>query len=133
MAEMMLMEGDWDGDGKLTKDEAPEQLRGRFSQADQNQDGFVNKAEIVALVGQQNQGGNRGNRQQILSQLIDQDKNGDGKISLEEAPDPVRQRFEQMDANKDGFIDQSEIEKMMQRWAVSDAGKYDLIVEGHTH
>ncbi|MFT5366338.1 MAG: hypothetical protein ACI8V2_001285 [Candidatus Latescibacterota bacterium] len=115
VAEMMLMEGDWDGDGKLTKDEAPEQLRGRFSQADQNQDGFVNKAEIVALVGQQNQGGNRGNRQQILSQLMNQDRNGDKKISLEEAPDPVRQRFEQMDANKDGFIDQSEIEKMMQR------------------
>ena len=57
MVERMLLMGDWDGDDRISRDEA--------------------------------------------------------KISVEEAPDAVRQRFERMDANGDGFLDQREIQAMM--------------------
>lgn len=37
------------------------------------------------------------------------DKNGDGKISLEEAPDRLRERFSMLDRNGDGQMDKSEV------------------------
>ena len=38
------------------------------------------------------------------------DTDGDGKVSKEEAPEPMRGRFDSMDTNGDGFIDRSEHE-----------------------
>jgi HlyD family secretion protein len=46
------------------------------------------------------------------------DKDSDGKISLEEAPDRMKARFDDMDTNKDGSIDAkewAEIRKQMQK------------------
>ena len=40
--------------------------------------------------------------------LMDNDKDGDGKISKEEAPDQVLEYFDAMDKNKDGYISRSE-------------------------
>ncbi len=43
--------------------------------------------------------------------LMQLDKDGDGKISKDEAPEPMQQYFDMMDANKDGFIDRAEATK----------------------
>ena len=43
------------------------------------------------------------------------DKNGDGKISKEEAPDRLADNFGRIDTNNDGFLDRAEIEKAMSR------------------
>jgi HlyD family secretion protein len=43
------------------------------------------------------------------------DKNGDGKVSLEEMPEDRRERFSRMDTNGDGFIDQDEQKAMEER------------------
>jgi len=43
------------------------------------------------------------------------DKDKDGKISKEEAPDRMKERFAQIDANSDGYIDKAELEKIMAR------------------
>jgi Ca2+-binding EF-hand superfamily protein len=43
------------------------------------------------------------------------DKDKDGKISKEEAPDRLKERFEQVDSNSDGFIDQAEFRQMTER------------------
>ena len=43
------------------------------------------------------------------------DKNGDGKISKEEAPDKFVERFGRIDTNSDGFLDRAEIEKAQSR------------------
>ncbi len=40
------------------------------------------------------------------------DKNNDGKVSKAEAPDRMKERFGQMDANGDGFIDDAEFKKL---------------------
>ncbi|QDU07448.1 Macrolide export protein MacA [Gimesia aquarii] len=40
------------------------------------------------------------------------DKNSDGKISKEELPEPMRERFSSMDTNKDGFITAEELSKL---------------------
>lgn len=37
------------------------------------------------------------------------DKNGDGKISKEEAPVQLQQNFAFVDANKDGVLDRNEV------------------------
>lgn len=60
-------------------------------------------------------GGGRGN-------LMDNDKDGDGKISKDEAPAFMQQFFDRMDANSDGFIDQAEISKARQSRQRSGAG-----------
>jgi collagen type III alpha len=41
---------DGDGDGKISKDEAPDRMKERFDQIDGNGDGFIDKAEQEALV-----------------------------------------------------------------------------------
>ncbi len=64
-------------------------------------------------------GGERGfpgRRGDFMAQLLDNDKNGDGKISKEEAPERFKERFDFMDGNGDGFIDKDELEKMAQRF-----------------
>lgn len=52
------------------------------------------------------------------------DKDGDGKVSKEEAPEAMQQRFERMDRNGDGFIDKGEQEAVMRfiRQRVQDGG-----------
>ena len=39
---------------------------------------------------------------------MDNDKDGDGKVSKDEAPDQVLEYFDAMDKNKDGYISRSE-------------------------
>ena len=40
------------------------------------------------------------------------DKDGDGKISMEEAPPPMKANFSQHDTNGDGFIDADEAKSL---------------------
>ena len=44
-----LMDYDKDGDGKVSKDEAPERMRSFFDRIDGNGDGFIDEAEVSAL------------------------------------------------------------------------------------
>ncbi len=43
------------------------------------------------------------------------DNNSDGKITLDEMPEQMRQRFDRIDQNGDGEIDEAEIEAMSNR------------------
>jgi len=47
--------------------------------------------------------------EQIAKRLLQDDKNGDGKLSQDELPQQLRQAFESMDTNHDGLLDESEI------------------------
>lgn len=44
-----LMELDKDGDGKISRQEAPERMQGFFDMVDTNKDGFLDKAEVAAM------------------------------------------------------------------------------------
>ena len=57
-ASMMLERMDSDSDGKISKDEAPEQMKGNFDTYDTNSDGFLDEAEIEAMIAKFS--GNRG-------------------------------------------------------------------------
>jgi hypothetical protein len=46
---------------------------------------------------------------------FENDKDGDGKVSLEEAPERMKQFFGRLDANKDGFLDKQEWETRPKR------------------
>jgi collagen type III alpha len=47
----------------------------------------------------------------MIAQLMEQDGNGDGKLSKEEVPERMAARFEEMDADGDGFIVKEELTK----------------------
>jgi Ca2+-binding EF-hand superfamily protein len=44
------------------------------------------------------------------------DTDGDGKVSREEAPERMREFFDTIDSNGDGFIDRSEEAAMRERF-----------------
>ncbi len=56
----MIQRMDKNSDGKLSADELPEQLRGRFTSADTNGDGFYDAAEITAAFAAMGGGGRPG-------------------------------------------------------------------------
>ena len=60
-------------------------------------------------------GGGAPNAASIIERIFEADTNGDGKISKEEAPERMADRFDQMDTNDDGFVDREEIEARFRR------------------
>lgn len=61
--------------------------------------------------GKKQPGGGRGfDPEQIINRIMESDKNGDKKISKEEAPDRLKRNFDEIDLNEDGLIDRKELE-----------------------
>ena len=73
--------------------------------------------EAGARRGGQGRGGEAGPRSggAMLDRMMAMDKDDDGKISEEEAPERMKAMFGRVDGNSDGFIDKSEIEAMAAR------------------
>ncbi|MGI8977623.1 MAG: EF-hand domain-containing protein [Pirellulaceae bacterium] len=88
---------DENGDKKLSKDEF---AKGTQKSAEA-------KPPLAGEPGRAGRPGGEGatNIKEFLTRL---DKNGDGKISKEEAPDRMKENFDRLDANKDGFIEAEE-------------------------
>lgn len=118
---------DGNTDGKLTPDEFPKPIRDGFANVDENGDGSVDEAEwntyrdgVLARAREQRKyasgggggGGGRGGQRRSFEDL---DKNKDGKISQDEAPERMKQFFGRMDANSDGSIDKAEWEAAQER------------------
>lgn len=59
--------------------------------------------------------GQGGQIEMIVRMLKAADKNNDGKISKEEAPDRMKQRFDRIDQNSDGFVDKEETAALIKR------------------
>ena len=94
----LLANGDKNGDGKLTKEEFTAGLK---DQAPQNPQpgGF----------GDQGRGPGQFNLEEMLKRI---DRDGDKKISKEEAPERMKENFARLDANSDGFLDGRELARM---------------------
>ena len=76
---------------------------------DRNKDGRITREEIS---GSGPARPSRG-RPPLLSTL---DKDGDGKVSKEEAPERLKERFDRIDSNGDGYIDAEEEKVARQRF-----------------
>ena len=62
--------------------------------------------------GGRGQGGRGQGGGNMVERLMGFDQNDDDKLSKDELPEQMQQRFDQMDANEDGFIDKSEMENL---------------------
>jgi len=96
-------------------------MRPAFSDIDTNKDGVISQAEFDAFRPQKPDGDHwrgrehdgppgRGGRMAFHRpdlKRLDTDK--DGKVSLEEFIAPMKAHFARMDANKDGFLDETEL------------------------
>jgi Ca2+-binding EF-hand superfamily protein len=151
--EQFIKDHDTNKDGKLSKDELPQQMQAGFADIDTNKDGFITadelrrhadglahrRPEVVevlywvidvpeqhALSAQELQG--------AYDALRKIDKNGDGKISEQELQQCRAERmkeradhmFEMMDRNKDGKISKDEARGL---WA-RDFDKLDANKDG---
>jgi Ca2+-binding EF-hand superfamily protein len=82
---------------------------------DKNHDGKIDAKEVVAFRKQR--------QKERLDMIIkDLDKDRDGKISKSEARGLLADDFDQLDTNKDGFIDRQELEKACTPAAGAGAG-----------
>ena len=61
------------------------------------------------------QGGRGPGIEEMRERIRNMDSNGDGLISLAEAPQGMQQQFPNMDLDSSGSLDDSEIESMLQR------------------
>jgi Ca2+-binding EF-hand superfamily protein len=94
-----VLQGDRDGDGRLSKGEFRGSSR-RFRYLDLNEDGLVTTEEYVL------------EHRRLSERLERDDMDSDRKISAAEFSGGAA-KFEKYDANKDGFIDRGELKEML--------------------
>lgn len=112
-AEQLMAFMDANGDGKITMDEAPEQVKTGFAFIDQNGDGGIDLKEAQVMADYANSGQPQSpeiatggvTAEQVMAMM---DANGDGKITMDEAPEELQTWFTQVDQNADDGIDLTE-------------------------
>lgn len=97
----MLKRLDKNGDGAISKSEAPEQVWTRLSKLDKNGDDTVSKEEFAAA--RQGQSGG-------AAMFEKADKNKDGKLTQDEVPQ-YWERIAKADLDKDGAVTKEEMAK----------------------
>ena len=118
-----IFQSDRNGDGMLSADEISDRLAPMLQGADTNGDGSYDRAEVTAAMenarGRFGRGGGGGgggfDPQQMTQQLMQGDRNGDGKLTPDEVSPRARGMLQGADMNGDGAIDAQELQAAAQR------------------
>jgi Ca2+-binding EF-hand superfamily protein len=116
---------DADGDGEISASEIADAAKA-LAKLDKNSDGKLTRDEIGPPPGMRpdrpgeatpatRPGAGGAFAEQFLARLKEADKNGDKKISKDEAPDRLKENFDRIDSNSDGQLDESELKSMFER------------------
>ena len=94
-ADRLFAEYDTDKDGKISKEEAPEQLQAFFDTLDKNEDGFLTKDELAEIAGRGRGGrGNRGGGEQPGEPEKPKDPPKEGEDEFDMVGDPAEMLLE---------------------------------------
>jgi len=139
--ELLLRVLDADGNGELSADEIAG-AAAALKKLDRNGDGKITRDEVgppppFGRPGQPGQSGRpgqppeagrpdgRADGERARAYFKQFDKDGDGKLSKDEAPERMRENFGRLDTNGDGFVDDAELKQLVERMqqAVGAAGR----------
>jgi Ca2+-binding EF-hand superfamily protein len=114
-------------DGRLSREELAKAAE-MFDRLDRNHDGFLDAKELnemPAVASSEEPKINpaaplarrkNGKQERGLAQILKRaDTDGDGKLSMEEAPQHLKKNFAKIDTNGDGFLDKTELEAWFRR------------------
>ena len=108
---------DTDANGQLSAEEIAGAAKS-LAQLDQNADGKLDHSELSPAGPPPGDAPGRGPRGQGrgdgrgAARLKEADQDGDGKISREEAPERLKERFDQLDTNQDKALDMQELKAL---------------------
>jgi Ca2+-binding EF-hand superfamily protein len=130
-----VMANDKNGDGQLTADETPDNLKPLLHDADLNNDSVVTRDELGAVMqnmqnrfpggpwnqpggipGQRGFGNRMNDTAQMAGRLLRGDRNNDGKLSADELPANMRGMFQASDdLDGDGSLNAAELNAVIER------------------
>ena len=139
MMEFLFKRFDKDQNGSISLAEAPQRMKRRFKQLDSNNDKSVSKAEMNAAFENNSQrkrmkdgkredgagkreAGRKGRALDPIKMMQVLDKNNDGVISLDEAPENMKKRFGRIDADSSSTITADELEASIEK--MKQGGKH---------
>jgi len=121
MGEGVTRRFDGNRDGKVTVDEVRAEFARRFAEADLNNDGRIDDADLPPMLRGRNViaegglgygGGGRHGRMGGFGWLRQADANKDGIVTREEVAAMAEREFSRFDSNKDGAVDQADREAL---------------------
>lgn len=121
---------DTDGDGMISKKELRSAIA-QIKKLDTDGDGNISLAEASSpgmaggQLGPAAAGGQFGDPNQMIASLMQNDKNGDGKLTADEIPGPMAQQMiQQGDKDGDGALSKDELAAAMQQGMQNGAGNW---------